>query len=123
MITLLLFLKLSLASQCQHPFPLHVSEKVISACLKVEKMQKVGHLLFVQMPRAIYSDDKNSSAVTYFANDGKTRQRLCKIFKMKRDMADYALYDKSSGGISYDRNGFTINKQANTLKMLACTLL
>ncbi len=125
MIILLLLLKLSLAnaSTCKNPFPLHVNEKVISACLKAEKIQKVGHLLFVQMPRAIYSDDQSSSSVTYFANTGKTRQKLCKIFKMKREMADYTLYDKSKSGIAYGRNGFTINKQANTLKMLACSIL
>ena len=123
MITLLLLFNLSFANQCQTPFPLHLSDKVISACLKFEKVQKVGHLLFIQMPRATYSSDSSATNITYFSNTEKTRKRLCRIFNMKRDMGEYTLYDKSNSSIAYSQNGFNIEKQANTLKMLACSLL
>jgi hypothetical protein len=119
---LLLLLNLSFAD-CELPFPLQVKDKVVAACLKAERTQNVGHLLFVEMPRAVFSADKHSSSVQYFANTKETRQRLCTIFKKKRQMSNYSLEDKSGGGIAYSRTGFTYDKNASTLKMLACTVL
>lgn len=119
---ILLLLGLSYAN-CEFPFPLQVNKKVVSACLKAERMQNVGHLLFVEMPRAVFSPESFSSTVQYFANNKETRQRLCQILKKKRQLADYALEDKSSGGISYSRTGFAYHKDVSTLKMLACTVL
>jgi hypothetical protein len=118
-----ILLQLSFAAPCKYPFPLHVNDQLVSACLKAEKFQSVGHMLFVELPKAVYSPSQVNATVSYFTNTKATREKLCNILNSKKQVTEYTLEDQSGGAIDYGDNGFSISRQAKALKMLACSVL
>lgn len=112
------------AADCEIPFPLKDNNNTLKEyCIITEKVYDIGHIRFINLPRARKKSDVWPYSYTYFASTETTRNKLCQLFHAKKELPRSHIYDPAGENIQYSRLGFNITPLRKTIKVLACSLL